>query len=134
MANWDRRLLPIEREAKERCSVLLYVITGETLSVASLVEAAFYIGKGRAVVMCVSDIPCADKTAQIEGMELSARAVKDYNRGRAYLTSMANKSRVPVYSTVAAATSTAIQIALCLRGQKVQNQHLATLPSYSSSV
>ena len=114
--------------------MLLYVITGDTLSVASLVEAAYYIGQGRAVVLCVSDIPCTTmQTTQIEGMELSARAVKDYNRGRAYLTSMANKSRVSVYSTVAAATSSAIQMALCLRGQKVQRQYSRPF-SYSTSV
>ena len=71
VANWDRRLLPIEREAKDRCSVLLYVITGETLSVASMVEAAYYIGKGRAVVLCVSDIPSEGDVASVEGMEVS---------------------------------------------------------------
>lgn len=71
--NWDRRLLPIEREAKERCSVLLYVITGETLSVASMVEAAYYMGKGRAVVLCVSDIPISQAdTTSVEGMEVSS--------------------------------------------------------------
>lgn len=72
VANWDRRLIPIEREAKERCSVLLYVITGETLSVASMVEAAFYIGKGRSVVLCISDIPSKDNSTDtlVEGMEV----------------------------------------------------------------
>ena len=68
--NWDRRLLPIEREAKERCSVLLYVVSGETLSVASMVEAAYYIGKGRSVVLCVSNIPSQGETTLIEGMEV----------------------------------------------------------------
>lgn len=71
VANWDRRLLPIEREAKERCSVLLYVVTGETLSVASLVEAAYYIGKGRSVVLCVSDITSqGGDTTTVEGMKV----------------------------------------------------------------
>lgn len=70
VANWDRRLIPIEREAKERCSVLLYVITGETLSVASMVEAAYYMGKGRSVVLCISDIHSKQDTALVEGMEV----------------------------------------------------------------
>ncbi len=71
VSNWDRRLLPIEREAKERCSVLLYVITGETLSVASLVEAGYYIGRGRSVVLCVSDIVQSQgDTTTVEGMEV----------------------------------------------------------------
>ncbi len=38
-------------------SVLLYVVSGDTLSVASMVEAAFYIGQGRKVVLFLSDIP-----------------------------------------------------------------------------
>ena len=71
VSNWDRRLLPIEREAKERCSILLYVITGETLSVASMVEAAYYIGKGRSVVLCVSDIPTQEEGCTVEGMQVS---------------------------------------------------------------
>lgn len=71
VANWDRRLLPIEREAKERCSVLLYVITGETLSVASMVETAYYIGKGRSVVLCISDLPSEEGAdTHVEGMKV----------------------------------------------------------------
>lgn len=70
VSNWDRRLLPIEREAKERCSVLLYVITGETLAVASMVEAAYYIGRGRSVVLCVLDLPSLGEVTVIEGMEV----------------------------------------------------------------
>lgn len=59
--------------------------------------------------------------------------MKDYNRGRAYLTSMANKNRVPVYDSVAAATMSAVQLALCVRGQKVQRHH-SIMTSHSSSV
>ena len=70
MANWDRRLLPIEREAKERCCVLLYVITGDTLAVGSLVEAAYYIGKGRSLVLCITDILCPSDSVTIEGMKV----------------------------------------------------------------
>lgn len=135
VSNWDRRLLPIEREAKERCSVLLYVITGETLAVASMVEAAYYIGRGRSVVLCVLDLPSLGEVTVIEGMELNQQAVKDYNRGRAYLTSMANKSRVAVYDSVAAATMSAVHLALCVRGQKAQYRHSDILrTSHSSSV
>ena len=70
VANWDRRLLPIEREAKDRCCVLLYVVTGDTLAVGSLVEAAYYIGKGRSIVLCVDDIHHPDSTVTIEGMKV----------------------------------------------------------------
>lgn len=31
---------------------------------------------------------------------LTPRAVKDYNRARAYLTSLANKNKIPVHSDI----------------------------------
>ena len=66
-------MVPIEREAKERCSVLLFVISGDTLSVASMVEVAYYLGQGRNMVLCVSDIPYPTQlgdTVNIEGMKV----------------------------------------------------------------
>ena len=75
VANWDRRLLPIEQEAKERCSVLLCVVSKETLSVASLVEAAFFIGKGHSLVLCADDIYCSNTTTTVEGVEVSVQRV-----------------------------------------------------------
>lgn len=41
--------------------------------------------------------------------QLEARALKDYNRGRSYLASMANKSRVPVLKDVSEATQCCIR-------------------------
>ena len=35
---WDTGLIPIERHAKENCAVLLFNISGDTLSVASMIE------------------------------------------------------------------------------------------------
>ena len=64
--------MPIEREAKEHCSVLLFVVCGDTLSVASMVEAAYYIGKNRNIVLCMSDIPTQPdgETTEVEGMKV----------------------------------------------------------------
>lgn len=71
LPHWDVRLMPIEREAKEYCSVLLFVVCGDTLSVASMVEAAYYIGKCRNMVLCMSDIPQSDDgSTEIEGMKV----------------------------------------------------------------
>ena len=64
---WDARLIPVEQDAKDRCGLLLFVISGETLSVASMVEAAYYIGCGRKVVLCLSDITPG---AEVEGMKV----------------------------------------------------------------
>ena len=65
-------MVPIEREAKERSSVLLFVICGDTLSVASMVEVSYYLGRGRDMVLCITDIPSpvAGETVHIEGMKV----------------------------------------------------------------
>ena len=67
--NWDPRLIPIEQEAKDRCSVLLFVVSGDTLSVASLVEVAYYIGRGRKLVLCLNDIPQSENPV-VDGIEV----------------------------------------------------------------
>ena len=65
-------MVPIEREAKERSSVLLFVVCGDTLSVASMVEVSYYLGQGRPMVLCISDIPqpSSQETVDIEGMKV----------------------------------------------------------------
>ena len=65
-------MIPIEQEAKEHSSLLLFVICGNTLSVASMVEVAYYVGAGRQMVLCLSDIP-ADEGTEIEGMKVGWR-------------------------------------------------------------
>ena len=68
--HWDVRMIPIEREAKEHSDVLLFVVCGDTLSVASMVEVAYYTGAGRKMVLCLVDISC-DGGTEIEGMKVS---------------------------------------------------------------
>ncbi|XP_064396027.1 uncharacterized protein LOC135343031 [Halichondria panicea] len=121
--HWDVRMIPIEREAKEHSDVLLFVVCGDTLSVASMVEVAYYIGAGRKMVLCLVDISC-DGGTEIEGMKLSARAIKDYNRGRAYLASVANKNRVPIFTNIPDAVHRAMHL--------VRGHYLPRSPSGTS--
>jgi len=74
--NWDPRLIPIEQEAKDRCSVLLFVVSGDTLSVASLVEVAYYIGRGRKLVLCLNDIPQSENPV-VDGIEVGVCGYED---------------------------------------------------------
>ncbi len=67
-------MIPIEREAKEHSDVLLFVVCGDTLSVASMVEVAYYIGAGRKMVLCLVDISC-DGGTEIEGMKVNTMSV-----------------------------------------------------------
>lgn len=43
-------------------------------------------------------------------LQLSATAIKDYNRGRAYLSDMATKAGVPVFSDIMEALHRAIEV------------------------
>ena len=80
LPHWDVRMVPIEREAKERCSVLLFVICGDTLSVASMVEVSYYLGQGRSMVLCISDVPYpaqAGGTVDVEGMKVHVHVCRE---------------------------------------------------------
>ena len=62
-------------------------------------------------------------------MQLSARAVKDYNRGRAYLASVANKNRIPVYTNISDAVHRAVHL---VRGHYLSP--LSSVPLSGTSV
>jgi hypothetical protein len=57
-------------------------------------QASYLIGLGCNVVLCVQHLPT---DARIAGESLSSAAVKDYNRGRAYLSDYANREGIPVF-------------------------------------
>ncbi|KAL5484564.1 hypothetical protein EMCRGX_G021088 [Ephydatia muelleri] len=108
--DWNLECIPVEREAKELSQVLLIVITGQTLSVASMVEASSYIGCGRKVVLCMEDIPTTG-TPLVEGIQLSERAVKDYNRARTYLRAIVANAGTPLFADITEATCHACELA-----------------------
>ena len=86
--------------------VLLFVIGKETRSLASVVEAAEHIVRGRNVVLSLED---AEVTPDIKEDEL-----QDLNRMRSYLRDVATRHAVPYYVTVQEAISV---IVLRLKGQ-----------------
>ncbi len=49
---------------------MLQVISGDTLSVASMVEAAYFIGRGRKVVLYLNDVPHGD-SLEASGIKVS---------------------------------------------------------------
>ena len=70
--------------------VLLFVIGRETRAVASIAEAAFYIGVGRDVVIVLQPYP--------ETMETLDESL-DLNRGRRYLRQIAEECSVRIFDT-----------------------------------
>lgn len=103
---WSRRFIPIEAAAMDASRVLLFVVSLETRSLSSMALAAHYIGLGCNVVLCIQRLP---DNAEINGDRLSAFAIKDYNRGRNYLSDLANREGIPVFDEIKEAVECAIQ-------------------------
>lgn len=103
----SRRLIPIETAAMDNSRVLLFVILGTSRSMEAMCEAAYYIGKGAPVVLCVQKIQ--DGTPIDKGEVLSKAALKDFNRGRAYLSDIANREGVPVFDEIREAVDCILQ-------------------------
>jgi len=91
------RLIPIEASAMDNSRVLLFVIQANSRSVSAMCQAAYLIGSGCNVVMCVQHIP---QDAVLDGEVISKLAVKDYNRGRSYLSDFANREGVHVFDEI----------------------------------
>jgi len=91
------RLIPIEASAMDNSRILLFVIQSTSRSVGAMAQAAYLIGSGCNVVMCVQHIP---QDSVMEGEKLTKQAVKDYNRGRSYLSDFANREGVPVFDKI----------------------------------
>jgi len=106
MALCSRRLLPIEAASMDNARVLLFVILGNSLSVKAMCEAAYYIGLGRKVVMCLEQMP---ETLIIESKPLSQEAWKDFKRGRCYFSDMANREGVPIFDNIPEAITCVIK-------------------------
>ncbi len=109
VGEWTPAHQQIEAKAKEAASVWLYVITGETRGVASLVEAAYCIGHGDKIALVVVDI---EPDTLFDGLPLGEQERKDLNRGRSYLREVAEQNKVPVFTDVEAATRHAVGIAV----------------------
>ncbi|KAJ8300792.1 hypothetical protein KUTeg_022311 [Tegillarca granosa] len=89
--DWEQRLIPIQVSAREKCRLLLYIITNRTTSISSMIEAGYYIGYGCRVVMCISE-----------------KGLKDYNRGRSYLMDLASREGIQLFEDIVEAVNCAI--------------------------
>jgi hypothetical protein len=99
VGEWSEACEAAEMEAKDAAEVLLFVINGETRGVASIGEAAYYLGCGRPLALAVTD--CS-------GLDPAER--DDLNRGRIFLRSMALRHGLPVFRDVDAAVRYAIEL------------------------
>lgn len=90
---WHEGLMAVEATHKEGARVLLFVIDNQTRGIASIAEAAYYIGRRRKVVLVIQNHASG-------GGVVNDDEVKDLNRGRSYIQDFAKKHNVPVFATV----------------------------------
>jgi len=126
-----RRLMPMWAAAIDNSRVLLFVILGNSRSLAAMNEAAFYIGQsGTSVVLVVQSISPETEVSTDAyqsglrkgkaepGEVLTKHALKDYNRGRSYLSDIANREGVPVFDNVTEAVQCVVDKCKNTAGQK----------------
>lgn len=90
----SKRLIPIEASAMDNSRILLFAVLGDSRCLAAMCQASYLIGLGCNVVLCVQHLPAG---ARIQGEELTKLAIKDYNRGRSYLSDYANREGIPIF-------------------------------------
>ncbi|XP_060079047.1 uncharacterized protein LOC132558496 [Ylistrum balloti] len=103
--DWEQRLIPIQVAIREKCRLLLYIISDRTRSISSMIEAGYYIGKGCKVILCVKELS-NDVTVGKE--PLTECAMKDYQRGRAYLIDLASREGIQLFDDITEAVLCAI--------------------------
>eukprot|EP00002_Diphylleia_rotans_P007836 TRINITY_DN1750_c0_g1_i2.p1 TRINITY_DN1750_c0_g1~~TRINITY_DN1750_c0_g1_i2.p1 ORF type:complete len:532 (-),score=128.02 TRINITY_DN1750_c0_g1_i2:539-2134(-) len=89
----------VEHSVKERSDYLLYVISDDDRCIDSIVEAAYFIGKGRHVVLVVNKIPDGFKFGD---HTVTPAELKDLNRARAYVSEAAKNAKLPVFDSLQA--------------------------------
>ncbi|BFZ19962.1 hypothetical protein BsWGS_23001 [Bradybaena similaris] len=97
VTKWSDHLIPMQAAEREKCRVLLFVITDCTRAIGAMVEAGYYIGCGCRVILCLENL---QPDVAIEGEQMTERAMTDYNRGRIYLSDVASREGVPVFQDV----------------------------------
>eukprot|EP00002_Diphylleia_rotans_P003977 TRINITY_DN1284_c0_g1_i5.p1 TRINITY_DN1284_c0_g1~~TRINITY_DN1284_c0_g1_i5.p1 ORF type:complete len:248 (+),score=45.22 TRINITY_DN1284_c0_g1_i5:175-918(+) len=89
-----------ESKTRDMCEVMLYVLNTDDRCISTIVEAAYYIGKKRKVVLVTNKIPSGQK---IKGESISEGQLKDLNRGRTYLEDAARTAGCSIFPDVEAA-------------------------------
>ncbi|XP_035782858.1 uncharacterized protein LOC118461533 isoform X1 [Anopheles albimanus] len=92
-----QRTLRYDAAMLDACRIVIFAITNETRSLAPMTMAAHYIGLGYNVVLCVQMLSTSETSTTTHHSTLSSSAIKDYNRGRAYLIDLAKRHGIPVY-------------------------------------
>lgn len=106
-----------EMEAKEAAEVWLFVINESTRGIASIGEVAYRIGLNRKLALCLVYLPYG---AVFEDRALTDAEIDDINRGRVFLSAMAEQHGIPVFDNVELAAHHAVALAQQATGEITQ--------------
>ncbi|XP_031333624.1 uncharacterized protein LOC116163689 isoform X4 [Photinus pyralis] len=97
LENWNKSI--------ESSKVVLFVVTNDTRSLTTMILAAHYMGLSWPnLILCIQSLPTT-----CDGHEqLTTQAIKDYNRGRVYLSDLAKRKQIPVFENITEAVQRAI--------------------------
>jgi len=102
--DWHPGLLVEENFHKETANILLFIVDGTTRGVASMIETAEYLARGREVVLVMQDLAdptfIEDKNDEIKPYAIRGSELNDLNRGRKFLADLTNRMGHPVHDTV----------------------------------
>jgi hypothetical protein len=104
--NWSQELVLVESLIKSNCETLLFVIDSETRAIASMIEASEYICSGRDVVLVVKNLPSSSAdghgggVAAVNKEVLGPAQVRDLNRARSYVTDVAQRHGLDVFTDI----------------------------------
>ncbi|KAK3769130.1 hypothetical protein RRG08_067107 [Elysia crispata] len=105
VTKWSDYLIPMQAAEREKCRLLLFTIADCTRAIGAMVEAGYYIGLGCRVTLCLEKL---QPYTTIAGEQMTSTALKDYNRGRVYLSDMASREGVPVFENVSESLTSAV--------------------------
>lgn len=103
---WTPSHMELEKNAIAESKVLLFFVSEESFSVASMVEIGYYIGQKRNVVLCLSLL--SENCKCKYNCSNCSQAFSGNNRARRYLKAMAEESNVPVFHDLTTAVKCAI--------------------------
>lgn len=104
---WDVKMRFKDMEAKESASALLFVIEGNSRSIASIGEACYLIGQKRPISLTIIDV---NRNTLIDGEKLSKSEIFDLNRGRMLVKDMAKLNNIPYFENIKDSVNYAIKL------------------------
>ncbi|XP_015118137.1 uncharacterized protein LOC107041856 isoform X8 [Diachasma alloeum] len=107
MNEYTVRQLPRELQHMRNSRVILLIMPQHSRGIAIAALAAYSIGLHAKLVLCIQLMP---ESCIVSGEQLTEQAVKDYNRGRMYLSDYATREGVPVFQNIADALQHTIQL------------------------